>query len=210
MTPKADSKKTVTAPANKGRTFAAEPLTPAEVRQLIGACSRRSPSGIRDAALIAVLASSGLRVSEALALKVADVDADAGTIRVLAGKGGRARTAALSEFAVPYLTRWLDRRAALGFNGHRRLFCTTRGTPLATSHVRRRLPQLGERAGITKRVHAHGLRHSFAVRLVVSGASVADTQTMLGHSSLATTQVYLRGLNPADALEAARGVDWDA
>src|SRR5664279_3617008 len=117
-------------PGNKGRKFPAEVLTEAEVASLLRACSSKAPTGIRNRALIAALYRGGLRISEALALFPKDVDATAGTITVLHGKGDKRRTIGLDAGAFAVLARWLDRRAALGINGRYRIFCTLKGTPL--------------------------------------------------------------------------------
>ena len=102
------------APANKGRRFPAELLSPEEVRALLRACSSRAPTGIRNRALIAVLYRGGLRISEALALHAKDVDQAAGTVTVLHGKGDQRRTVGMDPAAFALLERWLDKRRALG------------------------------------------------------------------------------------------------
>jgi integrase len=105
-------------PPNAGRRFPAEILTQDEVRALIGACSNRAPTGIRNRALLVMMYRGGLRLSEALALRPKDVDPDAGTVVILHGKGDRRRTLGLDPGAFAVLGRWLDRRERLGLNGH--------------------------------------------------------------------------------------------
>ena len=197
-------------PANKGHRYPAEVLTPDEVRTLIRACSSRAPTGIRNRALIVVLYRGGLRISEALALKPKDLDRDAGTIRVLHGKGDRARTVGLDPTAFSLLERWLDHRATLGINGRAVLFCTLRGKPLATAYMRALLPRLARRAGIEKRVHAHGLRHTHAAELAREGVPVNVIQMQLGHASLAVTDRYIRHIAPEQVIEAMRARVWEA
>src|SRR5262245_12411027 len=109
------------APANRGRRYPAEVLTSDEVRSLIRSASGRAPTGIRNRALLATMYRAGLRVAEALALYPKDVDAAAGTVRVLRGKGDRARTVALDPEAFALLERWMDKRAQLGQGDGRRL-----------------------------------------------------------------------------------------
>jgi integrase/recombinase XerD len=92
------------------RRFPAEPLTLTDVEALRAACSRRAPTGIRNRALLAVLFRSGLRISEALALFPKDLDAVGGSLRVLHGKGDKARTAPLPSDAAEPIDRWLDCR----------------------------------------------------------------------------------------------------
>ncbi len=172
-------------PANKGQRYPAEILTPDEVKALIRACSGRAPTGIRNRGVIVVLYRGGLRISEALALKLKDLDRDAGTIRVLHGKGDRARTVGLDPTAFAVIDRWLDRRSSLGINSRALLFCTLDGKPLATAYVRALLPRLAKRAGIEKRVHAHGLRHTHAAELAREGVPVNMIQAQLGHACAA-------------------------
>ena len=124
-------------PANKGRRFPAELLSPDEVRALLRACSSRAPTGIRNRALIAVLYRGGLRISEALALYAKDVDQAVGTVTVLHGKGDQRRTVGMDPAAFALLERWLDKRRALGLSARRPVFCTLRGEAIDSSYVRR-------------------------------------------------------------------------
>src|SRR3954451_19993530 len=99
-----------TPPTNAGRKLPPEPLTAAEVQQLVNATSNRSSSGIRLRALIGVLYGAGLRLAEALALETRDVDTQKGIIRVRNGKGGKTRTVGIDPQGTALLDRWLDRR----------------------------------------------------------------------------------------------------
>src|SRR5262249_55231045 len=121
---------------NKGRKFPAEPLTADEVKRLINACSRRAPTGIRNRALLVVLYRAGLRVSEALGLMPKDCNIEAGSLRVLKGKGQTARTVGLDAGAFLVLQLWLERRKQLGLDGRSPVFCTLHGEPLQTAYVR--------------------------------------------------------------------------
>lgn len=193
---------------NKGAKFPAEPLTQEEVKALMGVCSRRAPTGIRDRALICVLWRGQLRVSEALALKVADFDPAACTLRVLKGKGKKARVAVIDQQAADVLTAWLECRKKLGLNGHKPIFCTLQGKPVNSAQVREMLPRRARKAGIEKRVHAHGLRHTGASELAQEGVTLLDIQQQLGHSSAATTDKYLHQLNPVARAERLRSRTW--
>lgn len=191
-------------PANAGKTYPAEVLTGDEVRGLLRACSNRAPTGVRNRALIVLLYRGGLRVSEALALAPKDADADAGTITVLHGKGDKRRVVGLDPAAFAVLERWLEARRSLGLGRRARLFCTLQGAPLDDSYVRRLLPRLARKAGIEKRVHAHGLRHTHAFELAAEGMPPHLIQAQLGHGSLATTDRYLRHVAPRELLNATR------
>ena len=143
-----------TVPAKKRRTLPPEPLTPEEVKALIRACSKRAITGVRNQALIVVLYRAGLRISEALALMPKDLDAKGGMMRVLHGKGDKARVVGLDAGAWAILALWLDRRAAAGINSRAPVFCTLKGRPIKSAYIRTLLPRLAHKAGIDKRVHA--------------------------------------------------------
>jgi site-specific recombinase XerC len=151
-------------PPNAGKKYPAEVLTAEEVQALMGACSARSASGIRNRALIALLYRSGLRVSEIVALRPSDVDLRKHGVRVLHGKGDKATTRGFHPSCDDALARWIDTRKGLGLkNGP--LFCTLAGGPVSDQYVRNLLHRLGRQAGVDKRVHPHGLRHTYAVEL---------------------------------------------
>lgn len=185
---------------NKGKKYPAEPLTTGEVTRLLAQCSRRAPTGIRNRALIMLLYRSGLRVSEALALRPVDVDFTQHAVRVLHGKGDKATVRGFHPSADDALSRWLDKRKELGFrNG--KLFCTLDGTPLHPQYVRNMLHRIGAKAGIEKRVHPHGFRHTFADELRRAHVDVAVISKLLGQSSIAVTARYLDHLTNGQAVE---------
>jgi site-specific recombinase XerD len=185
------------------RRFPAEPLTLADVEALRAVCSRRAPTGIRNRALLAVLFRSGLRISEALALFPKDIDPAGGSLRVLHGKGDKARTAPLPTDAADAVDRWLECRKRLRLTGRHPLFCTLRGEPLWDSYVRALCKRLAAKAGVEKRVHPHGFRHGWALGQVQAGVSLNAIQALLGHGSLHTTSVYLSHIAPAAAVAEA-------
>lgn len=189
--------------------LAAEPLTRAEVNALLAQCSRRAPTGIRNRALITVLYRTGLRIFEALALQPKDVDLDNGTLRVLHGKGDKMRTVGLDAGTIDSLTRWLEVRSAyVPRNGGRPLFCTLDGRPVQQQYVRNMLRRIAAKAGVEKRVHPHGFRHTHAAELVQERAPMTVIRDQLGHASLATTDRYLRGIAPEQVIEFGRNRDW--
>ena len=194
---------------NKGCKLPTEPLTRDEVVALMNACSKRAPSGKRDRALICILWRGQLRISEALSLKPSDFDSNKCQIRILQGKGRKSRVVVIDEQACAELQAWLSERSKLpGVNGHKPIFCTLRGGRIDSAQIREKFPKLGKKAGIAKRVHAHGLRHTGASELVEEGISLTDIQGQLGHSSAATTDRYLHSLNPAARAERMRGRTW--
>ncbi len=180
-------------------------LTTAEVRKLINQCSTRAPTGIRDAALIAVFWRSGLRIGEALALWERDINGERGTIRVHNGKGHKARTVGLDGQTFGLIDRWLQKKDRLGLRGTP-LFCTLKGDPIASpANVRDMLKRRAKKAGIDKRVHPHGLRHTHAMELIADEKTPLNAlQKQLGHSSLATTSVYVDHLGNDEVIEIGR------
>ncbi len=193
---------------NKGVKLPPEPLTTAEVRALLAACSNRAPTGIRNRALLVVLWRAGLRCSEALDLRPKDLDSQLGTIRVLHGKGGRSRTLGLDPEAFAVVDRWLQRRRTLDLPKSAPVFCTLDGGPLLPHYVRALCKRLAKRAGIEKRVHPHGFRHTHAYELAEEGAPLHLVQLQLGHSSLSVTDRYVSHLNPAELVERMQQRSW--
>jgi len=190
------------------RRYPIEPLTAGEVKLLMRQFSTTTATGIRNRALITVMYRSGLRISEALALKPADVDPKQGSIRVLHGKGDKSRVVSIDDDALAVVQRWMDRRKIARIrNGY--LFCTLQGADIKGSYVRAMLKRQAERAGITKRIHPHGLRHSHAAELVAEGVPVNVIQQQLGHAHLSTTDVYLRHVAPADVIAIGRNRTWN-
>jgi site-specific recombinase XerD len=186
----------------------ADLLSEAEVEALMRACSKRAPSGRRNRAMIAVMWRCGLRCSELLALMPKDVDAEEGRLVVQRGKGGKRRTVGLDVGTSLVIDQWLVSRKKLGIGSKSPLFSTLRGGPCDPSYLRHALPRLARKAGIEKRVHPHGLRHAFAVDLVRSGAPIYAVRDALGHTSIATTQVYLSRVGGHEVVEMMRGREW--
>jgi site-specific recombinase XerD len=195
-------------PTTTPKRWPAEILSPEEVRGLIRACSAKAPTGIRNRALIALIYRSGLRLGEALALLPKDIDIDAGAVAVLHGKGDRRRTVGIDPGALALVEAWLAARKRLEIPRRRPIFCTLAGEGLDDSYVRHLMPRLAAKAGIDKRVHAHGLRHTHAAELAAERLPMNLVQAQLGHASLATTDRYLRHIAPAALVEAMRRRTW--
>lgn len=198
---------------NKGRTFPPEVLTAEEVRALLRAASPRSSSGIRARALIVVMWRGGLRIAETLNLVPHDVDPTAGTVNVRRGKGGKQRIIGLDPDALAVLELWLARRRRLGLTARHPIFATysrgqSFGRPVSQNQVSKQLKSLAARAGITKRVHPHGLRHTHAFELAQEGVPMHVIKEQLGHANLATTARYIDHLCPTQVIEAMRGRKW--
>ena len=193
-------------PPNKGRKLPPELLTADDVRALLSACSTTAPTGLRNRALVAVLYRAGLRLDEALTLTPEGVDAAAGVLHV--GHRGAERVAGIDPGALAIVEHWLRARARLGLPPDAPLFCTLGGGPLHPAYVRQLLPRLAAKAGIGKRVHAQGLRHTHAAELAAEGLPVEVIQAQLGHESLASTDRYLKRIPPTDRIGALQRRQW--
>lgn len=192
---------------NRGMILRPEPLTPAEVLALMVACGT-GPAGNRNRALLTFGVRAGLRCAEALALVPRDVDLDRGRVHVLRGKGGKDRWVDFDPGACALVGQWMIERAALGFGAERPIICVmvgpTAGLPVNGAYVRALMKQLQERAGIDHRCHFHGLRHTYASWLLDQGVPMHVIKTMLGHSSVATTERYADHIGNAAAMSAVR------
>ena len=166
-------------------------LTIDQVERLLGAPSPEDPIGVRDRALLELLYATGARVSEAIGLDVDDLAH--GDVLRLRGKGSKERIVPIGSFARAAVDAYLTRvRPALAAKGHAsaRLFLGARGAPLSRQSAWLVIRAAAEKAQITSEVSPHTLRHSFATHLLQGGADVRVVQEMLGHSSVATTQIY--------------------
>lgn len=190
--------------SNPSTKLPPEVLTRSEVLSLMAACSRRAPTGARNKALLAVLYRSLLRISEALDLKPKDYDRDALSLRVLHGKGDKARTVGLDPDAAAHIEAWLALRSKLDLPSNAPIFCTLTGERIKNAYIRQLLPRLAAKAGIDKRVHAHGLRHTGASELISEGVDIRIVSRVLGHSRIDTTVRYIDHLVPAAVLGAMR------
>lgn len=160
-----------------------------QVRAFLEGIGAEDWRGVQDRAVFELLYSAGLRISEALGLDLADLDFEAGLVRVT-GKGSKERIVPFGAPAAAALRRWLDVRAEQAGAASAALFLGVRGKRLGPRQVQaamqRHLRDVGLRLGVTP----HGLRHSFATHLLNNGADLRSIQELLGHESLSTTQKY--------------------
>ncbi|HET6203417.1 MAG TPA: site-specific tyrosine recombinase XerD [Planctomycetota bacterium] len=162
-----------------------------ETRALLERPDPRVPLGARDRALLELLYATGGRISEVLGLAVEDLRLDLGFARVR-GKGGKERLVPFGRRAAGALSLWLAtfRPPLAGRTGEARIFLTRSGKPLDRFQAMRLLRRYATAAGIRKRVSPHVLRHSFATHLLEGGADLRVVQELLGHASIATTEIY--------------------
>jgi len=166
-------------------------LTKEEIERLLQAPDSKKPTGLRDRAMVELLYASGLRVTELCGLRIADLDRDLGVVRVF-GKGSKQRLVPVGRAALATLGEYMaqGRPALMRGRSSQYLFVTARGGPLTRQGFWKALRQHGLRAGITRTLTPHVVRHSFATHLLEGGADLRSLQTMLGHVDIGTTQIY--------------------
>lgn len=167
-------------------------ITVSEMEQLLQAASGDEPLQLRDRALLELLYATGARVSEIVNLDVDDVLDEVNVLRVL-GKGNKQRLVPYGSYARDALDAYLVRgRPVLSARGRSTpaLFLGSRGARLGRQHVWMIIQSVAERAHLAAKVSPHTFRHSFATHLLAGGADVRAVQELLGHSSVATTQIY--------------------
>ena len=165
-----------------------------EVEKLLELPDQKTPLGLRDRAMLEVLYSTGLRVSELTSLRVTDLDMKVGCVRCI-GKGDKERLVPVGRKALGIVERYLrDGRTALSGPGRGSagafLFVNRRGGRISRVGVWKIFSAYGRRAGLRVPLTPHMLRHSFATHLLERGADLRSVQLMLGHSDISTTQIY--------------------
>lgn len=183
----------ITAP--KSRRELPDVLTVEEVERIIGSIDTTTIKGRRDRAMLEMLYSCGLRVTELISLKMSDLFLGEGYIRVM-GKGNKQRLVPIGSLAQEWLMQYLDDRRELlkdkttkGSNVQA-VFLSNRRTELTRVMIFTIIRNATKDAGITKTVSPHTFRHSFATHLYTGGASIRQVQDMLGHQSITTTEIY--------------------
>jgi integrase/recombinase XerD len=172
-------------------------LTQDEIRRIMAAPDRATAKGLRDRAILEMLYSTALRRSEMAALCVLDVDLASGIVRVNHGKGGKDRVTPLGEQACEAVKKYLARsRNAWSRRApqERALWLGSRSPHLPLSKIRLGsvVRDAAKAAGLSRPIHPHVFRHSCATHMVQGGSNIALVQQLLGHQSLATTQIYTR------------------
>ncbi|MBO5686887.1 MAG: tyrosine recombinase XerD [Alistipes sp.] len=163
-------------------------LSTEEIDLIINSIDDSTVKGLRDRAILEVLYSCGLRVSELCDLRMSDLFFGEGYIRVT-GKGDKQRLIPISGVARERISLYKDQRPKI-HSGEDTLFLNNRGKRLTRVMIFTILKQACQRAGITKKISPHTLRHSFATHLLEGGASIRQVQELLGHESILTTEIY--------------------
>ena len=167
-----------------------EVLSVEEVEAIMDSVDLRSPSGVRDRAILELLYGCGLRVSELCGLRISQVYLNEGFVRVV-GKGDKERLVPLGEPAADAFRAWLDIRPEPAEAAYQdSAFLNLRGTPLSRVSVFKMIKKQALLAGVDKEISPHSFRHSFATHLIAGGADLRIVQEMLGHESILTTEIY--------------------
>jgi len=167
-------------------------LTFEEIERLLAAPDISRPRGRRERAMLSLMYAAGLRVSELCTLKLADLDRRRGFVKV-EGKGGKRRLVPIGEVALADVEAYLahDRTAKAGRGpSSSALFTSSWGRPLTRQGFWKLVLRCARKAGITKPISPHKLRHSFATHLLEGNADLRSVQAMLGHASIVTTEIY--------------------
>ena len=164
-------------------------LSPKEVDGLLNAPDVSTPEGIRDAAILELFYSSGLRISELANLPLRDVALQESSLRVR-GKGSKVRIVPLGEQAIHKIAAWLRIRESAFQIKDSTLFLSTRGRRMGRTSVWNVVKRHARLANVPHNVTPHMLRHSFATHLLDNGADLRAVQEMLGHADISTTQIY--------------------
>jgi integrase/recombinase XerD len=163
-------------------------LNQSEVEALLLGPDTSTETGLRDRAILELMYASGLRVSEAVTIRIGDIDLDEGVLTTT-GKGGKTRRVPVGSSAVEWLRAYLARRQKKETAGVLNLFVTPAGKPISRQTIFALIKKYAARCGLDD-VSPHTLRHSFATHLVQNRADIRSVQQMLGHADISTTQIY--------------------
>lgn len=177
------------------KTLPRNVLTEKEVIEMLNAPDIRTPSGMRDKALIEICYACGIRTSELLNLKISDIDLTEQTVTIVKGKGGKTRLAPLTQYATEYIKLYLEKGRKFLLKGVPRdegyLLLSNLGQPISRHSINKSIIQpLAKKANIEKHVTIYSFRHGIATHLVKKGVDIQFVAELLGHNSIRTTQKY--------------------
>lgn len=161
-----------------------------EVEALLDQPDINKPEGQRDKAMLEVLYSSGLRISELLSLRTNQINYERGIVKIV-GKGNKERIVPVGDFAIEYLNKYInDGRRKNPKRSSDFLFLNRYGEPVSRVYFFKQVKKYAKQAGIQVEISPHTLRHCFATHMLENGAELRAVQEMLGHANIATTQIY--------------------
>ncbi|MBQ8706563.1 MAG: site-specific tyrosine recombinase XerD [Succinivibrionaceae bacterium] len=183
-----------TIPTPKSDRTLPEYLTESEVQRLLDAPNPSDPMELRDKTMIELMYASGLRVSELIEVRFCDLLLDENLVRVI-GKGDKERIVPFADATAVWLKQYIAQVRSQIETSEDYLFLSKRRTRMTRQTFWYRLKEYALRSGISKSIHPHTLRHSFATHLLNHGANLLDVQQLLGHASVDTTQIYTHVAN---------------
>ena len=177
--------------APKSGLFLPTTLTVEETQQILDAPNELRPIEMRDKAMLYTLYATGMRISELISLNMHNVDLTRGSVQVI-GKGGKERLIPLTNDAITMIKKYLSNARDKLSKGkdHNNIFVSTHGKQISRHSFWHRIKAYLKKVDVKKEVHPHTLRHAFATHMLNNGADLRSVQLLLGHSDLATTQIY--------------------
>ncbi len=177
--------------APKSGLFLPTTLTVEETQQILDAPNELRPIEMRDKAMLYTLYATGMRISELISLNMHNVDLTRGSVQVI-GKGGKERLIPLTNDAITMIKKYLTnaRNKLSKGKDHNNIFLSTHGKQISRHSFWHRIKAYLKKVDVKKEVHPHTLRHAFATHMLNNGADLRSVQLLLGHSDLATTQIY--------------------
>ena len=177
--------------APKSGLFLPTTLTVEETQQILDAPNELRPIEMRDKAMLYTLYATGMRISELISLNIHNVDLTRGSVQVI-GKGGKERLIPLTNDAITMIKKYLTNARDKLSKGkdHNNIFVSTHGKQISRHSFWHRIKAYLKKVDVKKEVHPHTLRHAFATHMLNNGADLRSVQLLLGHSDLATTQIY--------------------
>lgn len=190
---------------NKGKVFPPEIYSKGHIDLIMKEMNPKCSTGCRNRAILSVLHGAGLRVSECMDLKPTDINLDTGKIFIKEGKGKEFRTIGISQTKCSMVQIWMNKRKQLGFNGIHNVFITLKGNPVSSTYCRELLARISKKIekkhGIKQRLNPHSMRHTMVSELCDEGWNICDIRDQLGHKSVATTEKYIRKINPKQLID---------
>ena len=177
--------------APKSGLFLPTTLTVEETQLILDAPNEKRPIELRDKAMLYALYATGMRISELISLNMHNIDLVRGSVQVI-GKGGKERMIPLTDDAIKFIKIYIKEAREILNKGkdHNNLFLSTHGKQISRHSFWHRIKAYLKRVNVNKDVHPHTLRHAFATHMLNNGADLRSVQLLLGHSDLATTQIY--------------------
>jgi len=161
-------------------------LEPEEAQNLLRQPNKRYPTGLRNRAMMSLMLHCGLRLSEVTNLRPSNINLTKGKLRVESGKGNKDRDLAIPEYLTDLLDSWRKKRPQGDY-----FFTTLKGEKLSSRYVQNMVKRYSQKAGITKNISPHSLRHTYATQYYRQTKDIETLRRILGHSDISTTTIYI-------------------